>query len=206
MNRPFASFFITIIFSAAVLANFTFGQEDAGKAAKAADAEAPEAEKLVLAFQAPDGTAVEGRLHKTIAFESIAGVLQVPGEKIHGIQFGEDGTTLKLSDGSKITGKIVQKTLPFALFVGEVDMPLELVAAFGEKSQMHQPRQPQSEVEKEWKVPKEQMFTYIVLKGDTLKGLAAAFLTTVKDLKAVNPGVKDNNLKPGSKLFIPPLR
>jgi len=204
MNRPFASFFIAIIFSAALaLASVTFGQEDAAKAAKATDAEASEAEKLVLAFQAPDGTAVEGRLHKTIAFESIAGVLQVPGEKIHGIQFGEDGTTLKLSDGSKITGKIVQKTLPFALFVGEVDVPLELVAAFGEKSQVHKPQKMPG---KSPVTPNDQLFEYIVIKGDTLKSVAAAFITTVKEIEEVNPGVKGNNLKPGLMLRIPPLR
>jgi len=144
---------------------------------------------------------VEGRLHKTIAFESIAGILQIPGEKIHGITFGEDGTMLKLSDGSKITGKIVQKALPFALFVGEVDVPLELVAAFGEKSAVHKPRL-------EGKPPPNDsdLFEYIAVKGDTLKSIAGAFITTVKDLEEVNPGLKKNNLKPGTVILIPPLK
>jgi len=191
MNHFSPSFFIPLIFAALLAAVCSFGQES--------DAE----DKLVLAFQALDGTAVEGRLHKTIAFESIAGVLQIPGEKIHGINFGEDRTTLKLSDGSKISGKIVQKTLPFALFVGEVDVPLGLVAAFGEKSQVHKPRVAKNPVGIN---ADSELFEYIVMKGDTLNGIAGTFITTVKELEAVNPGVKGNNLKPGTSIFIPPLK
>jgi|GEM_PF-1837019 len=195
MNRPPSAFFFPLRFFVLVLLAF---------APAVAEEDKPEPEPPVLAFQGPDGTAVEGTLIKTVAFESIAGVLQVPGEKIRGITFAKDGkdgkdgeTTLKLSDGSAISGKIAQKHLSFKLFIGEVDIPLEHVKAFGEKAEVHQPKVVE---------PEEEMFVYVVREGDTLASIASAFITTTQALHQVNPGLKKgNNLRVGSKIKIPPL-
>lgn len=48
-------------------------------------------------------------------------------------------------------------------------------------------------------------FTYVVVDGDSIRSLAATFVTTERALKRRNPGLTDEKCKPGVELIIPPL-
>lgn len=159
-------------------------------------------DQSVPTFTFVDGATLEGEFD-VLLFESIAGILKIPGHKIEALRWEGDAARLTFIDGSSISGTLPDK-VSCKLFIGRMDIPSDKIKTFARIAKAENALKT-AKTEAAPKAPEATLFRYKVVKGETLRDIATSFITTVDKLKAVNPELKDNNLKPGIEINIPPL-
>lgn len=151
-----------------------------------------------------DQATLEAKLTGVLEFESIAGTLKIPGAKVTQMENQGGEMRLSFSDGSSITGKLLNP-LQCETFLGPIQVQAADLKFFGPRTAPAEAdEKPQKKITY-LKPDPDEVFSYIVMEGDTMESIARTFITTVGRLKVTNPKLTGNNLKPGVEIKIPPL-